>query len=63
MTPLIVGFLGARKITFLQKLVPACGDQGLSPSLLINDYQNALVFTGRNLDRETLNKGFEACLA
>jgi G3E family GTPase len=45
MTPLIVivGFLGAGKTTFLQKLVPALGAEGLSPSLLINDYQNARI--------------------
>lgn len=45
MTPLIVivGFLGAGKTTFLQNLVPALGAEGLSPSLLINDYQNARI--------------------
>ena len=44
-TPLIVivGFLGAGKTTFLQNLVPALGAEGLSPSLLINDYQNARI--------------------
>jgi G3E family GTPase len=25
--------------------------------------KNSLVFIGRNLDREALNKGFEACLS
>jgi G3E family GTPase len=39
----IVGFLGAGKTTFLQNLVPALGAEGLSPSLLINDYQNARI--------------------
>jgi G3E family GTPase len=44
-TPLIVivGFLGAGKTTFLQNLVPALGAEGLSPSILINDYQNARI--------------------
>ena len=44
-TPLvvIVGFLGAGKTTFLQNLIPALESEGLSPSLLINDYQNARI--------------------
>lgn len=44
-TPLIlvVGFLGAGKTTYLQKLVLALAAEGLSPSLLINDYQNARI--------------------
>jgi G3E family GTPase len=45
MTPLIliVGFLGAGKTTFLQNLLPALASEGLSPSLLTNDYQNARI--------------------
>lgn len=45
MTPLIliVGFLGAGKTTFLRKLVPGLISEGLSPSIILNDYQNARV--------------------
>lgn len=44
-TPLVllVGFLGAGKTTFLQSLAPALAAEGLQPSLLINDYQNARI--------------------
>lgn len=44
-TPLVllVGFLGAGKTTFLQALAPALAAEGLEPSLLINDYQNARI--------------------
>jgi G3E family GTPase len=67
MTPLIVivGFLGAGKTTFLQKLVPALGAQGLSPSLLINDYQNARIdaerFRGVIDEVTTLNGDCVCC--
>jgi G3E family GTPase len=66
-TPLIVivGFLGAGKTTFLQKLVPALGAQGLSPSLLINDYQNARIdaerFRGVIDEVTTLNGDCVCC--
>jgi len=45
MTPLvlIVGFLGSGKTTFLKNLMPALAVEGLKPSLIINDYQNARI--------------------
>ena len=45
MTPLvlIVGFLGAGKTTFLKNLMPALAVEGLTPGLIINDYQNARI--------------------
>ena len=67
MTPLIVivGFLGAGKTTFLQKLVPALGAEGLSPSILINDYQNARIdaerFRGVIDEVTTLNGDCVCC--
>lgn len=67
MTPLIVivGFLGAGKTTFLQKLAPALGAEGLSPSLLINDYQNARIdaerFRGVIDEVTTLNGDCVCC--
>ena len=67
MTPLIVivGFLGAGKTTFLQNLVPALGAEGLSPSLLINDYQNARIdaerFRGVIDEVTTLNGDCVCC--
>lgn len=67
MTPLIVivGFLGAGKTTFLQKLVPALGAEGLTPSLLINDYQNARIdaerFRGVIDEVTTLNGDCVCC--
>ena len=67
MTPLIVivGFLGAGKTTFLQNLVPALGAEGLSPSLLINDYQNARIdaerFRGVIDEVTALNGDFVCC--
>lgn len=43
MTPLVlvVGFLGSGKTTFLKNLMPALAVEGLTPQLIINDYQNA----------------------
>lgn len=43
MTPLVllVGFLGSGKTTFLKALLPALQQQGMEPTVLINDYQNA----------------------
>lgn len=67
MTPLIVivGFLGAGKTTFLQNLVPALGAEGLSLSLLINDYQNARIdaerFRGVIDEVTTLNGDCVCC--
>jgi G3E family GTPase len=67
MTPLIVivGFLGAGKTTFLQNLVPALGAEGLKPSLLINDYQNARIdaerFRGVIDEVTTLNGDCVCC--
>ena len=67
MTPLIVivGFLGAGKTTFLQNLVPALGAEGLIPSLLINDYQNARIdgerFRGVIDEVTTLNGDCVCC--
>lgn len=45
MTPLVlvVGFLGSGKTTFLKNLMPALAVQGLTPELVINDYQNARI--------------------
>jgi G3E family GTPase len=45
MTPLVlfVGFLGSGKTTFLKKLLPALQQHGVSPHVIINDYQNAKV--------------------
>ena len=45
MTPLvlIVGFLGSGKTTFLKNLMPALAVEGLTPELIINDYQNARI--------------------
>lgn len=45
MTPLvlIVGFLGSGKTTLLRRLVPLLVEKGLSPSIVLNDYQNARV--------------------
>jgi G3E family GTPase len=45
MTPLVlvVGFLGSGKTTFLKNLMPALAVEGLTPELIINDYQNALI--------------------
>jgi G3E family GTPase len=40
---LLVGFLGSGKTTFLRKILPLLKDQGLNPSVVINDYQNARV--------------------
>jgi len=66
-TPLIVivGFLGAGKTTFLQNLVPALRAEGLSPSLLINDYQNARIdaerFRGVIDEVTTLNGDCVCC--
>ena len=66
-TPLIVivGFLGAGKTTFLQNLVPALGAEGLSPTLLINDYQNARIdaerFRGVIDEVTTLNGDCVCC--
>ena len=45
------GFLGAGKTTLLQNLVPALGAEGLKPSLLINDYQNARIDAERFVHR------------
>ncbi len=43
MTPLvvIVGFLGSGKTTFLKSLLPGLKSQGVTPRVIINDYQNA----------------------
>lgn len=45
MTPLvlIVGFLGAGKTTLLRRLVPLLIEKKISPSIVLNDYQNASV--------------------
>ncbi|MEI8292815.1 MAG: GTP-binding protein [bacterium] len=45
MTPLVlvVGFLGSGKTTFLKNLMPALAVEGLTPELIINDYQNARI--------------------
>lgn len=45
MTPLVlvVGFLGSGKTTFLKNLMPALALEGITPGLLINDYQNARI--------------------
>ena len=45
MTPLVlvVGFLGSGKTTFLKNLMPALAVEGLTPALIINDYQNARI--------------------
>jgi G3E family GTPase len=66
-TPLIllVGFLGAGKTTFLQALAPALAAEGLEPSLLINDYQNARIDAerprGLSTDIATLNGDGVCC--
>jgi G3E family GTPase len=66
-TPLVlaVGFLGAGKTTFLQALVPALHAAGLTPSLLINDYQNARIdaerFRGLAEDITALNGDCVCC--
>lgn len=43
MTPLVVlvGFLGSGKTTFLKSLLPELKSQGVTPRVIINDYQNA----------------------
>lgn len=45
MTPLvlIVGFLGSGKTTFLKNLLPQLRQRGVTPQVVINDYQNAKV--------------------
>lgn len=45
MTPLVllVGFLGSGKTTLLKNMVPRLSKQGLRPTVIINDYQNAKV--------------------
>ncbi len=45
MTPLvaIVGFLGSGKTTFLKNLLPVLRARGVSPYVVINDYQNAKI--------------------
>ena len=45
MTPLvaIVGFLGSGKTTFLKNILPVLRARGVSPYVVINDYQNAKV--------------------
>jgi G3E family GTPase len=45
MTPLVlvVGFLGSGKTTFLKNLMPSLAVEGLTPELIINDYQNARI--------------------
>lgn len=50
MTPLVllIGFLGAGKTRLLRNLLPELAKRGLTPSVVINDYQNAKV------DAETL---------
>lgn len=66
-TPLVllVGFLGAGKTTFLQALAPALAAEGLQPSLLINDYQNARIdaerLRGLAADIATLNGDCVCC--
>lgn len=66
-TPLVllVGFLGAGKTTFLQALAPALAAEGLEPSLLINDYQNAHIdaerFRGVIDEVTTLNGDCVCC--
>ena len=40
---LLVGFLGSGKTTFLKKILPLLNEKGLSPGVVINDYQNAKV--------------------
>jgi G3E family GTPase len=66
-TPLVllVGFLGAGKTTFLQALAPALAAEGLQPSLLINDYQNARIdaerLRGLTADIATLNGDCVCC--
>lgn len=66
-TPLVllVGFLGSGKTTFLQALAPALAAEGLQPSLLINDYQNARIdaerLRGLAADIATLNGDCVCC--
>jgi G3E family GTPase len=45
MTPLVlvVGFLGSGKTTFLKNHMPSLAVEGLTPELIINDYQNARI--------------------
>ncbi len=44
---LIVGYLGAGKTTFLQRVVPALGARGVRPRVVLNDYQDARVDAAR----------------
>ena len=42
-TLLITGFLGAGKTTLLRRLVPALIANGLTPRVILNDYENAAI--------------------
>lgn len=44
---LIVGYLGAGKTTFLQRLIPALDARGVRPRVILNDYQDARVDAAR----------------
>ncbi len=45
MTPLVllIGFLGSGKTTFLRQILPELKQRGLTPHVVINDYQNARI--------------------
>ncbi|MFQ3671817.1 MAG: GTP-binding protein [Verrucomicrobiia bacterium] len=40
---LVTGFLGSGKTTFLRRLAPALGELGLTPVIILNDFQNARI--------------------
>lgn len=46
----VVGFLGAGKTTLLKRLVNKCSEQGWSPFVVLNDYENAHLDAQQFLD-------------
>lgn len=51
----VVGFLGAGKTTLLKHLVKSCIEQGWSPFIILNDYENAYLDSQQFLNQLEMN--------